>query len=108
MLYKVRIQPAALRDAEEYAAFIQDKNLEPSAAARWYDGLTEIILSLGSMPARCPVIPEHESFKIEIRHLHYHSHRIIFHIDEDTGTVYVLRIYHGARDAIHFDKIDLP
>ena len=108
MRYRVRVQPAALADAEEYVAFIRDRKTEPLAAARWYDGLVEAILSLGSMPERCPVIPEQDNFKIELRHCHYHSHRIILHIDEGAGTVEILRVYHSARDALQSELSEAP
>ena len=105
MRYRVRINPAALADAEEYVSFIRDQKLEPLAAARWYDRLTEAILSLDTMPRRCPVILEQNSFKVELRNHYYHSHRIIFHIDEEVRTVHVLRIYHGARGAFDYDHV---
>ncbi len=102
------MNPAALADAEEYVSFIRDQKLEPLAATRWYDGITEAILSLDTMPRRCPVIPEKDSFKIELRHHLFHSHRIIFYIDEEVGTVHVLRVYHGARDVLHPEHIKVP
>ena len=108
MRYEVRIHPAALADAEQYVAFIRAQEFEPYAAARWYDGLTEAILSLDSIPGKCTVIPEQDSFNIELRHFHYHSHRIIFHIDQKAGLVHVLRVYHGARDALQSDQVEAP
>lgn len=89
MIYSVRIQPAALADAEEFVAFIRDQKLEPQAATRWFDGLTEAILSLDTMPMRSPVIPEQKNFDIELRHHDFHSHRIVFHIDENERIVHV-------------------
>ena len=108
MGYTVKIQPAALEDAQEYVVFMCDERHEPFAAARWYDRLTEAILSLGEMPARCPIIPEQDSFGISLRHLIFYSHRIIFSINEADRTVHVLRVYHGARDALMPNEIDLP
>ena len=108
MLYKVTISPVALADAADYVAYIRDQNLEPVAAARWYDGLTDAILSLDTTPRRCPVVPEQNSFKIELRHYIYHSHRIINHIDEEARVVHVLRVYHGARNVLRSDEVDLP
>ena len=108
MNYRVRVQPAALADIEAFVAFIRERELEPSVAVRWYDGLVEAVLSLGSMPERCPVIPEQDSFKIELRHFHYHSHRVIFHIDEGARTVEILRIYHSARDALQSELSEAP
>jgi plasmid stabilization system protein ParE len=83
--------------SERDLANLYDKiNAEHSEAARkWYRGLKKEILSLGTMPFRCPVTPENA----RLRHLLYgHGHntyRVIYRV---TGTqVDVLHIRHGAR-----------
>jgi plasmid stabilization system protein ParE len=70
---------------------------EPAAAERWYRGLLEAVFSLEELPSRCPLIPEATQFPTELRHLIYHSHRIIFLSDSVKTIVTVLRIYHGSR-----------
>jgi hypothetical protein len=52
------------------------------------------------------VIPEHEEFPKEIRHLIYFSHRIIFGIERENKRVVIYRIYHGSRQALA--GADLP
>ena len=44
--------------------------------------------------------PEREEFAVEVRHLIYFSHRVIFHIQQGTKRVVVYRIYHGRRKRI--------
>src|SRR5437868_1251467 len=78
LAYLVDITEPALADAEEYVRFIRDVKKEPEAAERWFRGLVQAIYSLEELPERCPVVPEHEEFSFEIRHLIYYSHRIIF------------------------------
>ncbi|MGH9616844.1 MAG: type II toxin-antitoxin system RelE/ParE family toxin [Acidobacteriaceae bacterium] len=95
MEFKVEITKTALADAEGYFCFVRDESHDLLAAERWWNGLVDRILSLESLPRRCPVIPEQNFFADEVRHLVYASHRIIFRIDDNTVTV--LRIYHGAR-----------
>ena len=97
MPYRVRITDAALADARDYVRFIRDVKKEPAAAERWYRGLLEAVFSLEQLPSRCPPIPEANEFPAELRHLIYHSHRIIFSSDPAGTTVDVLRIYHGSR-----------
>lgn len=106
MRFRVVIQPSALLDAEEYVKLIRDTNLEPIAAARWYDGLADAINSLESMPSRFSRVPEADSFKRPLRHLVYQSHRIVFHIDEESRTVSVLRVYHIARQALNQTDVE--
>lgn len=98
MRFDVEITATALADAEEYYLFIRDHQESPLGAERWWSGLVEQILSLESLPLRCPLIPEQSFFAQEIRHLLYGSHRIIFSVDGHTVTV--LRIYHSARNRL--------
>ena len=97
MEYRVDIAETALADAEEYIGFLQEKKQEPHAAALWWNGLIDAVSSLEKMPERCPMIPEASFFQETLRHLIYHSHRIIFHVDRREKTVTVLRIYHASR-----------
>jgi len=70
-----------LIDAEDYVRFICDVGKGPEAAERWFRGLVQAIYSLEELPERCPLIPEQNEFVMEIRHLTYHSHRIIFRVE---------------------------
>lgn len=86
---------AALADAEAYVRFLQSDRQEPGYADRWWNGFVGAVLSLETMPRRCPLIPELRYFGEELRHLIYRSHRIIFVVSGSRVTV--LRVYHGAR-----------
>jgi len=52
------------------------------------------------MPLSSPLDPEQTAFDLELRHIHYHSHRVIFHTDEAAQMVQILPIYYRARDAL--------
>ena len=97
MEFQVDITEPALIDAEEYVRFIRDVRKEPEAAVRWFRGLVQAIHSLEELPERCPLIPEHEEFAMEIRHLIYFSHRIIFRVEAERSGVVIYRVYHGSR-----------
>jgi toxin ParE1/3/4 len=93
MEYAVNLTARAERDL---ATLYEDINAPNSEAARnWYLGLKKEILSLGTLPLRCPVTPE----RANLRHLLYgrghNTHRVIYRV---TGRqVDVLHIRHGAR-----------
>jgi len=87
-----------LADAEQYVRFIRDVKKEPEAGDRWFRGLIQAIYSLEELPERCPLIPEHDEFSVEIRHLIYFSHRIVFRVEHRRVVIY--RIYHGSRQAL--------
>jgi plasmid stabilization system protein ParE len=97
LAYRVDITETALADAEEHVHFLEEARQEPHAAALWWNGLLEAVFSLEKLPERCPVIPEDGFFPETLRHLIYHSHRIIFHVERRQKIVTVLRIYHASR-----------
>ena len=52
MVYKVKIYPAARQDLSDIVDYLN--TLSQEAALKYYDLLTEEILSLREMPERCP------------------------------------------------------
>ena len=93
MEYTVNLTARAERDL---ANLYEQINADHSEAARkWYLGLKKEILSLGTLPFRCPVTRENA----KLRHLLYgHGHntyRVIYRVTG--GQVDVLHIRHGAR-----------
>jgi len=106
LAFHVDITEPALADAETYVRFIREIRQEPASAERWFRGLVQAILSLEAMPERCPIIPEHDEFSVEIRHMIYFSHRIIFRVEAEAKRVVVYRVYHGSQRALADE--DLP
>jgi len=105
MEYTVRLTAPA--EADAHSAYEYIRNQAPAHADRWFHGLFQSILSLRTLPARCPLAPEAEEFQREIRQLLYGRrsgiYRILFDIEatsEAGPTVRVLRIWHSARDRV--------
>ena len=98
--YALVIEDKAYADMDEAVAFIAARN--PEAAARWLAGVEQAIQSLATLPDRCPLAPENESFEEEIRELFYRKvpgrYRILFTLRG--AEVHVLRVLHGARDTL--------
>lgn len=96
--FRVIIQPPASAEMEKAFLWIAERN--PEAAAKWFNGLQEAILGLAIFPDRCPLAPENDAFKEEIRQLIYGRregrYQIYFTIRADS--VHVLHVRHGARD----------
>ncbi len=105
MAFTVKITDSALSDAEEYVRFLQERTRAPETPERWFRRLVAAIYSLEEMPQRCPVIPEAGEFNVELRHLVFRSHRIIFRIDAEASVVTVLRVYHGARRKLRPEEV---
>ncbi len=105
MAYKVRLTAPAEFDA--YTAFERIREAAPRSAEKWLHGLFAAIQTLEEMPARCLFIPEVDELGYPARQLLYGKrtgiYRIIFDIEEEAEEgqrVRVLRIWHGARDAV--------
>jgi plasmid stabilization system protein ParE len=86
---------AGIRDA-----FFYIHEQSPQNAKAWLQGLYEAIGTLEKMPERCPCIREQGAFDEQVRNLIYHSHRIIFTVNEDASIVEVHAFRHAAQDDI--------
>lgn len=104
MAYAVRVTETAENELEETYAWIHKKS--PLNAERWRFELLEKAVSLENFPERCPLAPENEDAKCELRQLILGNYRILFTIME--RTVYVLHVRHGARESIAPEDITLP
>lgn len=94
MTFCIVIEEQAALDILEYGRWIVDQG-SPLNAERWVEGIEESILSLSSMPERCPLAPETEALDRPIRQLFFKSHRVLFTIEG--SFVHVLHVRHGAR-----------
>jgi toxin ParE1/3/4 len=102
MPYRVEFAARAARDLE--ILYVEKNAQESPAAARWYNGLEETVYALETRPNRCPVAPEAKKLKRKLRHLLYgkkpHVYRVIYEVEGQRQTVWVLTIRHGARRKI--------
>lgn len=97
MDYRIRVTSAARDDIRDYAQYILEREEFSEPAKRWMQGAYEAIARLREMPGKYPPVDEQLGFDLPLKHSHYHSHRVIFAIDEDAKEVVVLRVFHGAR-----------
>jgi len=102
--YRVETSPAALKAIEEAFEFIHGHS--PQNAINWLGDLYRAVDSLETMPERCGVIRENDSFDVEVRELLHYSHRIIFSVDADQHVVRVHAVRHAARDDLADDELE--
>jgi plasmid stabilization system protein ParE len=105
MAYDIRLTRSARADLREVMDFLEV--YAPDVATKWYKGLMEALESLQDMPARHPLIHESSHIARSLRSLLYHSHRLIYEIDESRRLVHIVRIYHSARASLGHDDIDI-
>ena len=100
LAYSIQITRPARQDAQEYAAFIHTERQSPGAARHWLPGLYEAITGLREAPHRFAVIAEAGEAGFPYRAFVYHSHRVVYAVDDTAQVVLVLRIYHTARQSL--------
>ena len=94
MGYSVRITASAKQDIADTMQFIELSST--SRARKWLSGLLVAMDSLQEMPVRHALMAEASQLR-PLRALLYHSHRVIYEIDETAHTVAIVRVYHMAR-----------
>ncbi len=100
--YTVVFAPSAEQDLEKIVVWLNDK--APEKVAEWIKTLKADIITLQSMPERCPYAPENGLWgDEELRQLLFQQYpsqyRVIFTIHKDT--VRILNIRHSARRYLH-------
>ena len=98
MAFKVVLTRPAEADAAEYVNYLKERSGSERVLQDWLNGLDEMIDSLAEMPGKYQILDDDFSTSLEIRSAKYHSHRVLFHMDEQSNVVTVLRIFHYARD----------
>lgn len=92
--YKVRIFPAAQRDLQEIAEYLN--TLSEEAALRYYDLLVSEIASLSAMPQRCPHPRDLPLAAKGYRYIQVKNYLVFYIASGDT--VQIHRILYARRD----------
>ncbi|MBK8181356.1 MAG: type II toxin-antitoxin system RelE/ParE family toxin [Planctomycetes bacterium] len=95
MSWQVRTTRRAERDILSIHRWILEVERRPAEARRWLDGARQAIRSLGEHPARCPLAPEAQQHRVEVRQLLFHSHRMLFLVRAEQ--VLILHVRHASR-----------
>lgn len=94
--YAVNVTDEVVVDIRKAFYYIHERS--PQNAIKWLRELYKAIDTLETMPERCPIVREHEVFNDEVRNLIFHSHRVIFTVNDNTSIVEVHAFRHGAQD----------
>jgi len=102
MHYAVSLTIRAMADIEETVQWME-KNLSPSQAQKWYDGLKIALQALQTNPDQYPLAPEWATGDSIVRQKLYGRrksvYRILFSIED--SEVLVLAVRHASRDSFH-------
>ncbi|MEM6331189.1 MAG: hypothetical protein AAF790_13195 [Planctomycetota bacterium] len=96
--YRVVITDEAVGQARAYLWHIAVEQEMPLTAARWWRKADAMIQTLSTIPNRCPYAPENEHSRYELRMLLVDECLFVFHVDEETRSVWVVRFRHGKQE----------
>lgn len=97
MRYKVRITPTAEDSIREQARYIAIDQLSPLNASRWLEAILTAAQDLEQWPRRHPEAEESAHRPYEIRKLSIKGFLLLYTIDENTRTVWIIATRHGRQ-----------
>lgn len=106
MAFEVSLSPRAIADAENAYLWLKEQN--PEFANEWFQGLSDALVSLEQLPARCPIAAESQELDREVRQLLYRkskrtAFRILFGISGKK--VFVYRIRHTSQQYLTEEEL---
>lgn len=96
--YDIVIQKIAELDLDGIVEYIYNGLHERRIAFAVYKRITENICSLKEMPKRCSVIDEEPYKTLGTRRLIVDNYSMFYYVDDETMTIYILRILYNHRD----------
>jgi len=97
MSYAVEITEAALNAIEEQARYIAIDCASPLNSEGWLARVFDAVDGLSTMPTRHGLAVEDEYLPYEVRRVLVGNHHLLFAIDEQAKTVWVIGFRHGSR-----------
>ena len=94
MEFKVIWSDEAIRDLNEICTYIAGYN--PAAASKIGHGILDHVRILARFPLIGPNYPRRA--RGSLREIVFRSYRVFYYVSEDSRTVDILHVRHGARD----------
>ncbi len=88
--YTVKLTDQTIQAIEDQTTYIAVDSHAPLNAAKWLDRVLEGIQSLSMWPRRCAKAEEDAYRSYEIRKLNIDGYLLIFTIDDDLQTVWII------------------
>lgn len=96
MNYKLIVMPATLEDMDNIYDYITQTLCAPTAANNLLNKLLQEMERLKDFPLSGEIQPNTENLKREYRRLIVDNYIIFYTVDEQTQTVYIMRVLYGA------------
>jgi len=95
--YAVEVTDTAMAAIAAQVSYIAFDAQAPGNARRWLEQVWDAIDSLDLLPHRAPRAEEDAYVDYDVRQLVIGSHLLLFRINEDRQTVFVIGLRHGHR-----------
>jgi plasmid stabilization system protein ParE len=104
--YRLLLTDKALADIDRVLDWFQ-KQKATTAGQRWFTALWKTLDRLESHPERCSPAVEAEEVGRDVRERRFGKRRGVYRVlfELRDNTVYILRIWHSARDAFTADDL---
>ena len=96
--YQIKLTTRARRDLDGIYAYIAGTFLEPGTAIKMIEALEEGIISLESMPYRCPERKRGIFANQGYRQLFVKNYSVVFRVDESSKSVIVVTVRYSASE----------
>ena len=96
--YQIKLMARARRDLDGIYAYIAGTFFEPGTALKMIEALEEGIISLESMPYRCPKRKRGIYANKGYRQLFIKNYTIVYRIDEISKSVMIVTVRYSASD----------
>lgn len=95
--YSVELTDAAFAAIRDHARHIAVTDHAPETAKRWLERVWDAVDSLEHSPRRAAKAQEDAYVAYEVRQLVVGNHLLLFTVDDDQRTVWILGLRHGHR-----------
>lgn len=95
--YSVEITDSALAAVSEQARYIAVDANAPMNAQRWLESMWDAIASLELLPHRGSLAAENDYVEEEVRQLVVGNHLLLYSVDDDRRTVWILGLRRGQQ-----------
>ena len=98
MAYKIIQTDSFYRDLDSAIAYIALALENRIAAASLLDAISESYDNLRAMPLMYEACQDHTLKKLGYRKAVIHNYILIYKVDEEAKTVYIMRLFHGSQN----------
>lgn len=96
--YRIVIEPAAVNDLRDIAAYITETLKDPASARRVYLSIKKSFSALENMPYRQKNVNDEKFSRLGLRRLPAENYSEFYLVSEETHTVHIVRILYNRRE----------